>query len=133
MIYCNSGHNAMDYAKNIGTSQTWANQQHVTLIVNAMAWLAGASTTGFGGAEKPGSGGERATIAYGPEGLKVSWPGAEAFRVSVLDPSGRLVARRQGLGGGIATGGPVRLAPGAYVVSAEDRDAGKASGMIRVP
>ena len=140
MIYCNSGHNDMDYAANKEKSNTWDNAQHVTLIMNALAWLAGTTPTGLGGGmEKPGAGGERMTLAYGNEGLRVAWPSAGAFSVSVLDPRGRLVGggtgSESGMGGGIATGG-LRLAPGNYLIRAEARGTGPAarteSGMIQV-
>lgn len=117
MIYCNSGHNDMDYAKNTAKSNTWDNPQHVSLIMNALAWIAGAPSAMGGSLDRPGSGGQRMTLAYGHEGLRVAWPAAGDFLVSVLDQRGRMVAR-QGMGGGIATGG-LRLAPGSYVVRAE--------------
>ena len=141
MIYCNSGHNDMDYAANVAKSNTWDNKQHVTLIMNALAWLAGETPTGLGGSTvKAGSGGERMTLAYGAQGLSIAWPAARAFRFSVLDPQGRLVARRSGFGGGIATGGAVRLNQGNYVVRAEavgatalDLRGAAAAGILHVP
>jgi uncharacterized protein len=45
MIYCNSGHNDMDYAKNTAKSLTFENAQHATLILNAINWLGGRNST----------------------------------------------------------------------------------------
>ena len=141
MIYCNSGHNDMDYAANTAKSNTWDNKQHVSLIMNALEWIAGAKPTGLDGSlEKAGSGGARMSLAYGGSGLSVSWPGAPAFRFSVLDPQGRMVAQRSAMGGGIATGGAVRLSQGSYIVRAEseavnglDLRAAAAAGIVHVP
>jgi hypothetical protein len=46
MIYANFGHNAMDYANNVGLSSTFASANQNNFILDALLWLGGASNTG---------------------------------------------------------------------------------------
>jgi hypothetical protein len=45
MLYANFGHNAMDYAKNIPLSSTFANETQNRFVIDGLRWLGGGTTT----------------------------------------------------------------------------------------
>jgi hypothetical protein len=45
MLYANFGHNAMDYAKNVPLSVTFANETQNRFVIDGLLWLGGGTTT----------------------------------------------------------------------------------------
>ncbi|MDB5105411.1 MAG: hypothetical protein JWP91_3100 [Fibrobacteres bacterium] len=130
MIYCNSGHNDMDYAANTAKSHTFDNAQHRTLILNALKWLAGRTVTSIGGNFANAGRDARMDIQWGNPGLTVSRPGLSEFGVAILDLQGNRIT-----GGSTATGMVSlernRLKSGFYVIQSTS-SAGKIAQTLRV-
>jgi type 1 glutamine amidotransferase len=130
MIYCNSGHNDMDYAANKAKSLTFDNAQHRTLILNALKWLAGQPTTSIGGNFANAARDARLDVRWSGTGLDVSQPGLNAFGISILDLQGNRIAE-----GSTATGmvslERARLKSGFYVIQSTS-SAGKTAQTLRV-
>jgi len=115
MIYCNSGHNDMDYAANTAKSHTWDNAQHVTLVLNALKWLAGVTTTSIDGNFANAGRNPEMEINWNNPGLTISRAGLANFGIAILDLQGNRI-----LQGSTATGMVTfernRLKSGFYVI-----------------
>lgn len=92
MIYCNSGHNDMDYAANTAKSNTFDNAQHCTLIANAINWLGGKAVTSIGGDFKNSRQSHEMEIRFGNSDLTVSRGGLSDFGVSISDLQGNRIS-----------------------------------------
>jgi hypothetical protein len=133
MIYNNSGHNDMDYAANVGKSKTWGNDQHVKLIMNALFWLAGESTTGIGGVatSSPVPGNPDFDIHFDQARLTVAKTGVPFFDVSVLDARGKMLRSGRSENGVFSTD-RVELGKGLYIVRAQS-PAGNMARTLSLP
>jgi hypothetical protein len=131
MMYCNSGHNLMDYAANKATSSTWSNAQHVKMIFNALKWLAGVGTTDVAASMRASKNNPAMRLSFGNPGLTVSRSDVSDFGISILDLNGNTIA-----GGKTATGvyssGDIRLSKGLYLIQSSSSK-GKAAKTLAVP
>ena len=131
-IYCNSGHNDMDYSKNPAParSKTWDNEPHRNLILNALNWLAGRNSSFTAGrAEKTDDPGMR--IDLEPSALTVYRAGIPAFGISILDSKGALIAAG-GTDNGVCRLGGIRFGKGVYIIRSQS-PAGSAVQTLWVP
>ncbi len=132
MIYCNSGHNDMDFnpEPDIPLSQTWSNQRHCTLILNALQWIAGRAPVSAGGTGMA-AGNLGLELRWTSGGLNVTRPGLAAYTLTVLDPRGVLVST-----GATNTGELTlqvdRMHRGMYLIQSQSTR-GSAVATLRIP
>jgi type 1 glutamine amidotransferase len=131
MIYCNSGHNDMDYAANTAKSYTFANAQHCTLILNALKWLAGQAPTSIHGDFANAGRNPAMEIRAQDDGLMVSRTDAPAFGIAILDMRGNILEQGRAENGRYLFE-RTRLAKGAYLIRTQAA-AGAAARTVRVP
>jgi type 1 glutamine amidotransferase len=132
MIYCNSGHNDMDYAANTAKSNTFDNAQHCTLIANAINWIGGKTVTSIHGKfENAPNYHSDMEIDFNSPRLTVSRGGISDFGVSILDLQGNRIS-----GGRTSTGifsiDKDKIGKGFYLIRS-DSPRGNASQSIRLP
>lgn len=113
MIYCNSGHNDMDYAANKAKSLTWSNAQHCQLILNAINWLGGRIATSTGAYAAQGN--PQMQIQMGNPELTVSRTGLGEFGISILDLQGNKIAQGRSANG-IYSIEKNRIGKGFYII-----------------
>jgi Trehalose utilisation len=133
MLYCNSGHNNMNYSTNTALSQTWTNTQHVQLILNALKWLGTppSTSTRFSADMFPQSKPEM-QIRFGSTGWTITRRGAAGdFRVTIWDLQGNLISQGRTQSGSYSTGN-LRLGNGLYIVRASSA-LGDAMQAVRAP
>ncbi len=116
MLYCNSGHNNMNYTTNTALSLTWSNAQHVQLILNTLEWLGSPPPTSakFSGEmfknRKP-----EMQIDFGNPGLSISRTGINDFGISIWDLRGNLISQGRSSHGSYSTGDQ-HLGKGFYLI-----------------
>jgi type 1 glutamine amidotransferase len=113
MIYCNSGHNDMDYAANKAKSLTWSNTQHCQLILNALNWMAGRTPTAT--SEYAPQSAPELRISMNAPSLTISRSGAEDFGIAILDLQGNTLARGRAAQGSYSIEKD-RLGKGVFVI-----------------
>jgi hypothetical protein len=133
MLYDNCGHNNMNYSTNQRTSSTWAtsNATHTQLILNALRWLAGVSTSIEQPAEKPFTAAEM-SVNLTRRGFSVTRQGISNFAISVVDLRGNRFSEGRSVDG-IYSDINVRFGQGVYIIRfiSSQGDATKILSIVR--
>ncbi|MDB5048758.1 MAG: 1,4-beta-xylanase [Fibrobacteres bacterium] len=119
MLYCNSGHNDMNYSTNTALSLTWSNAQHIKLILNTLEWLGSppSTSTKFSGEmfmqRKP-----EMQIHFENPGLSIYRSGINDFGISIWDLRGNLISQGRSSNGNYSTG-DLQIGKGFYLIQSK--------------
>jgi Trehalose utilisation len=102
MVYSNMGHEYMDYSTNTALSQTFTDTQYCRLILNAIKYCAGMTTSIGDGRPMGGQSSSAAlipTVSTGAAFVTVSREGAGNVSAILTRANGKVVARAENTGG----------------------------------
>jgi hypothetical protein len=102
MMYTNIGHDDVDYGTGIGKSKTFTNAQYDTLMMRAIKYCAGVTTSIEGGepvVKQSGKPIQDLSVTYGSEFVNVRLTNSKQFLTTLIDPAGRVLGAASGSSG----------------------------------